>query len=246
MRFGIPIGLGGLTMSRAIVASFDAVGGPSKISKEPDGYWAGPTDAGNYRVSHCGKHSSPSYPDWSKIRWGSEIKEVGGELQVMHDGKWQALKVLSPRVTKQDIKQRNLDLYGKYEVPKSWVFNDFGHMTCYFFKDLNRNKRFDRKTETIHKEYFHTTPDDEASAEAGKPITLTKSHGCIHIKPKDIDAMIKAGYFAGGNRVVVHRYDEKLPAWTGDPGAGAPFEVHFFPGAHKVVVTGRSKPAKKP
>jgi hypothetical protein len=232
-------------MPRAVVASFDAVGGPSKLSKADDGYWAGPTDAGEYRVSHCGRHSSPSYPDWSKIRWGSEIREVGGAVQVMHDGKWQALKVLSPRLEKKDIMSRHLELYGKYELPKTWVFNDFGHMTCYFYKDRNRNKRLDKDAgESIHREYFHTTPDDEAASAAGKPVTLTPSHGCIHLKPKDIDAMIAAGYLKGGNRVVVHRYKDKLPAWGSDAAAVAPFEVHFFPGASKVLVTGQTKPIK--
>lgn len=234
-------------MRRAIVASFDAVGGPSKLSKASDGYYAGPTDAGLYRVSHCGRHSSPSYPDWSKIRWGSELKEVSGELQVMHDGKWQLMKVVSPKMTKQAIMQRNLDLYGKYEVPSTWVFNDFGHMTCYFFKDTNGNKRLDWKDgESLHKEYFHTTPDDEAASAVGKPIRLSLSHGCIHLKPNDIDAMIAAGYFKGGNRVVVHRYDEKSPGWPSDPAATTPFEVHFFPGANKVFVTGQAQPAGKP
>lgn len=233
-------------MVRAIVASFDAVGGPSKLNKASDGFFAGPTDAGEYRVSHCGRHSSPSYPDWSKIRWGSELQEVSGELQVMHEGKWRALKSVT-RVTREHIMQRNLDLYGKYEVPKTWIFNDFGHMTCYFFKDINGNKRLDRKAgETLHKEYFHTTPDDEAGVVVGKPVTLSLSHGCIHLKPNDIDAMMAAGYFDSGNLVVVHPYKEKLPAWTSDPAATSPFEVHFFPSGNKVLVTGRVQPAAKP
>lgn len=92
---------------RVKVATFDAVGGPSKLQSASDGYVAGPTDAGIYRMSHCGRHSSPSYPDWSKIRWGSEIK-------VMHDGKWQPLQKVSPRITKEVLRKRNFDLYGKY------------------------------------------------------------------------------------------------------------------------------------
>lgn len=224
---------------RVRVATFDAVGGPAKLQSASDGFFAGPTDAGVYRMSHCGRHSSPSYPDWSKIRWGSEIKEERGEIWVMHDKKWQPLKVLSPNLSKDILKQRNLELYGKYELPKNWLFNDFGHMTCYFFKDKNGNKKLDAKLgERIHTEYFHTTPDDEATAAAGMPVTLSQSHGCIHLKPKDIDDMIAKGYFKGGNKVVVHAYSKKIPSWADDTTASAPFELHFFPDARKVVVTG--------
>ncbi len=227
-------------MQRVKVATFDAVGGPSKLQKASDGYFAGPTDAGTYCMSHYGKHSSPSYPDWSKIRWGSEIKEEGGEIKVKHDGKWQPLQKVSPRMTKEDLKQRNLELYGKYELPKSWLFNDFGHVTCYFFKDKNGNRKLDSDFgEKIHKEYFHTTPDDEAATAAGKPVTLAQSHGCIHLKPNDIDEMIKKGYFDAGNLVVVHAYSEKVPLWEDNATGTAPFELHFFPGAKQVIVTGR-------
>ena len=80
-------------MSRRVkVATFDAVGGPSVLQKAGDGYFAGPTDAGIYRIARCGKHSSSSYPDWSRIRWGSEIKEEGGAIKVMvarHGDYWQ-------------------------------------------------------------------------------------------------------------------------------------------------------------
>jgi hypothetical protein len=224
---------------RAKVASFDAVGGPSKLQRSSDGYFAGPTDAGTYRVARCGKHSSPSYPVWSKIRWGSEIKEEAGEIKVKHEGKWQLLSKLSPTVTKDVLVARNFELYGKKEVPAQWLFNDFGHMTCYFFKDRNANKKLD-KGEKLSREYFHTTPDDEAATAAGQPVTLGESHGCIHLKPKDIDEMIKNGYFASGNKVVVHGYKDKIPAsLSDDPSAAAPFEIHFFPGEQKVVVTGR-------
>lgn len=220
------------------VAAFDAVGGPNALSKAADGYYAGPTDQGTYRMARCGKHSSPSYPEWSKIRWGSAIKEEGGEIKVMHDGKWQALKVVSPRMTKDALVERYFQLYGKRELPTQWLFNDFGHITCYFYKDKNANRKLDAG-EHIHREYFHTTPDDEAAAAAGKPISLSESHGCIHLKPKDIDDMIAKGYFKSGNKVVVHGYSDKVPSWPQDAAGKAPFELHFFPGARSVVVIGR-------
>jgi hypothetical protein len=136
--------------------------------------------------------------------------------------------------------QRNLELYGSYSLPKTWVFNDFGHITCYFYKDKNGNRRLDRDLgEQIHREYFHTTPDDEADMAAGKAVALQESHGCIHLKPNDIDMMISKGYFKQGNLVVVHPYGDTVPDWTQNSAGVKPFEVHFFPGVKKVVVTGR-------
>ena len=231
--------------SRVVAATYDAVGGPSKLVQAADGYWAGPTDPGQYRVAKCGRHSSPSYPVWSKIRWGSDIKETGGKLFVMHNGAFKPLSELSPTLSKDDIKQRHKELYGKYEVPPKWVFNDFGHMTCYFYKDLNNNKKLDGK-EHIHTEYFHTTPDNEAQQSSGQPVTLGESHGCIHLKPVDIDDLIAKSYFKSGNKVVVHKAGEKVPKWDSDPAATAPFEVHFFQGEKKLVVTGQRSKRKTP
>jgi hypothetical protein len=229
---------------RVKVASFEAVGGPAQATRSPgDTFWAGPTDAGTYRVHKCGRHSSPSYPAWSKIRWGSDIKEEKGEVWVRHDGRWQTLKSLTT-VTRDELILRNQQLYGKNELPGKWLFNDFGHMTCYFFKDKNNNRKLDRDLrEQVHTEYFHTTPDDEAATATGLPVSLAESHGCIHLKPNDIDEMIDKGYFRPETAVVVHRYNEGIPLWTENPAGLAPFEVHFFPGAKQVVVTGRVLPS---
>lgn len=226
---------------RVIVAKFDAVGGPGELVNADDGFVAGPTDAGTYRMSHCGKHSSPSYKHWSTVRWGSDIRALkDGTVEVMHDGKWRKLSEVTIGMTKDDLIKRNFELYGRNELPAKWLFNDFGHMTCYFYKDKNANGRLDRDAgEKIHTEYFHTTPDDEATDAGGGDVSLSLSHGCIHLKPKDIDAMIAAGYFASGNSVVVHKYSAKVPAWDTDEAGTKPFEVHFFPGASQVVVTGR-------
>jgi len=224
---------------RIAIATFDAVGGPAKLQRaEGDRFWAGPTDAGVYRVARCARHSSPSYADWSKVLWGSEIKDEAGQIFVKHQDRWQTLKAVSPKMTREALMQRNLELYGKYELPTRWLFNDFGHMTCYFYKDRNGNGRLD-KDERIHTEYFHTTPDDEAATAQGRPVTLSQSHGCIHLKPNDIDTMIEKGYFAPGNAVVVHSYEARVPHWSAEENGAKPFEVHFFPGLKKVVVTGR-------
>ena len=89
---------------------------------------------------------------------------------------------------------------------------------------------------------IHPTPVDEALAAQGKPnaeIELEGSHGCIHVRPADIDDMIVRGYLRTGNALFVHPYSENAPTDGTDTRGHYPFEVHFFPMALKLVVKGR-------
>lgn len=225
-------------VERVIVATYDGVGGPRTSSTFGDGYEGGPTDAGTYILLYCGKHSSRRYAAWSKIRWGSKLREQGGKVYVRHKGRWRSLSSLTP-VTRDQIIEYHKDLYGTAKLPERWVFNDFGHVTCYFFKDRNGNRRFDRSAgERVHGEFFHTTPPDEAATVQGRPVKLTESHGCIHVKPAEIDEMIKKGYMKRGNSIVIHAYNEGLPTLQTDGNATAPYAVHFYPGVKKIVVIG--------
>jgi len=225
--------------NKVLVATYDAVGGPKMRRREQDGFWAGPTDAGTYVMHRCGKHSSRTYAAWSKIPWGSQLKEEDGQLLVMYKGKWTPLEKITP-VRKKDILDYHEKLYGTRKIPETWIFNDFGHKTCYFFKDKNKNRRLDRsKGERIHPEYFHTTPPNEAEADLGEEVDLQESHGCIHLKPGDIDVMTKRGYMKRGTKVVIHSYTGRIPGYHRDPHARGPYEVHFYPGIKKVAVIGR-------
>jgi hypothetical protein len=225
-------------MRKVVVASYEAMGGPEVAVMSSDGYTAGPTDAGEYRVLYCGQHSSRAYAAWSKILWGSELREDGkGNLLVKHQGKWTSLSRLTS-VSRKDIAEYNEQLYGTKKIPDKWVFNDFGHITCYFYKDKNRDGRFNKDTESIHGEFFHTTPVNEAQQALGLPVVLENSHGCIHLKPSDIDAMRYRGFMNKGNRVVIHRYDETSVSYTGDVKGRAPYELHFYPGLNQIKVIG--------
>ena len=221
---------------KVIVAIFDAVGGPKSTSIGSDGFPQGPTDSGQYVVHRCGRHSSRRYPDWSGIPWGSRLRIRGSRVQAYYNGRWRPVSV-----TRKMIEEYHRELYGVSKVPTKWVFNDFGHMTCYYFKDVIRNRRLDKKRgERVHGEFIHTTPGDEANTALKKPVILTESHGCVHVKPKDIDDMIKKGYMRKGNLVVVHKYTAKAP--TGPVARGRrPYEVHFYPGAKKIVITGYAR-----
>ncbi|MDL1984961.1 MAG: L,D-transpeptidase [Deltaproteobacteria bacterium] len=225
---------------RVIEKIYKAVGGPSVAKMGGDGYKAGPTDAGKYVIAYCGRHSSRLYADWSKIRWGSSIKEENGKIFVYHNNRWQHLSKLTT-LGREDILDYHEELYGTRIIPKKWVFNDFGHQTCYFFKDLNKNRRLDKnKGEKIHSEFIHPTPNNEASSARGLPVILTESHGCIHVKPKDIDEMSKKGYLKAGNIIIIHKYNEIAPIQPIGQG-NPPYQVHFYPNSQRLVIYGVKK-----
>jgi len=223
---------------KLVVAEYEAEGGPEKAFMAPDGHEAGPTDPGAYVVAYCSRHRSRRYPQWSGIPWGSKLKVDGAQVSVLLDGRWQDVLKLTGagKVELEDYYER---LYGVRKVPETWVFNDFGHLTCYMFKDTNSDGKLDGK-EKIHGEFFHTTPPDEASTALRKPVRLEQSHGCIHLKPLDIDEMVKRNFMRKGARVVVHRYSERLVDFRKGY-AVAPYVLHFYPGLHKVVVVGTGK-----
>ena len=225
------------TVQEIITDEYDAVGGPPNSRLEEDGFQAGPTDVGEYVIAYCGRHSSDRYPNWSRIPWGARLKEErNGKLYVFYEGRWTLLNAITP-VTRQQIVEYHYSLYGKSTVPSTWVFNDFGHMTCYYFKNVNKNHKRD-KNEKIHGEFIHTTPLDEARSEQKRHLILTESHGCVHVKPVDIDDMIKKEYLKRGNLLVVHQYREKLPTHLYRGKGRAPFEVHFYPGKKKIIIKG--------
>lgn len=225
-------------MGKLIVAEYEAEGGPEISFIAPDGHEAGPTDPGDYIVAYCSRHRSRRYPQWSGIPWGSKLKVDKAELLVLLDGRWQQVLKLTG-ATKVDVEDYYERLYRVRKVPDTWVFNDFGHLTCYMFKDTNRNGKLDGG-EKIHGEFFHTTPPDEASTALGKPVRLVPSHGCVHLKPLDIDDMVKRRFMSKGTRVTVHKYVEKLVSFRKGSAIG-PYELHFYPGLHKVVVVGAGK-----
>jgi len=225
-------------MSKRVTAEvYDAVGGPETSHLAPDGFEAGPTDPGEYRVAYCGRHVSQRYPDWSTIPWGAPLKDDGRELQVLYQGRWQRVFDVVGK-TRDDVLEYYQELYFKRIVPTKWVFNDFGHVTCYFYQDTNNNRRFDRDRETLHPEFFHTTPVDEALSDLQRAVTLQGSHGCIHLKPPEITSMIKRGFMKPGTLVVIHPYFDRKAIFPPRGSARGPYELHFFPAMKKLLVIG--------
>lgn len=133
------------------------------------------------------------------------------------------------------------------EMPDRWLFNDFGHISIKYFVDRNHDGILNKKTETLMGDFIHTTPGEEAitsynsRALATQPrfqVSLSESHGCIHVKPTDVDLMIGAGYLKKGQSMVVHSYKDKMimPTLKPDTYTRPGFEVHFFPGLFKIVI----------
>jgi hypothetical protein len=168
------------------------------------------------------------------------MKEEGGKVLVMHDGKW--TDAAQYGLTRQEIIDTTEELYLIAKLPNKWVFNDFGHMTCYLYRDTNANGRRDAN-EKIHGDMIHPTPGAEADVRLGKPITmLGTSHGCIHVKPGDIDDMISRKFLTRNNVVVVQPYTETRISYTkrADTHA-APYEVHFYPGLKLICILGAER-----
>jgi hypothetical protein len=80
-----------------------------------------------------------------------------------------------------------------------------------YFRDLNHNKKLDRK-ERLSGEMIHTTPQSEAQSSRGGVSSLNSSHGCVHVLPKDRDRFLKAGAFDRGVDLLIHPYADFIPS----------------------------------
>jgi hypothetical protein len=76
--------------------------------------------------------------------------------------------------------------------------------TVRYFIDSNANKVLDGQEWLMH-----TTAENEAEYAQGKAVNLTHSHGCIHMHPKDRDALIANGAIRAGGTLINHPYSER-------------------------------------
>lgn len=229
---------------QAIKAFFDAVGGPATPTMGSDGYMKTPTPAGAYRVASIGRHVSKWKYPLSKIPWGTKLIQAGGRFAVDLDGKRQDVEKLTGASAEWVLATYKL-LYKKTDAPKEWLFNDFGHLTVYLYRDKDEDGRWDKSREPRIDEFIHTTPNDEASeytsrAKGMEPsYDLQESHGCVHVRPTDIDTAVKAGYLKPNQPFVVHPYSVRYTKFRSDGfNVGRPFEAHFYPGIRKLVIVG--------
>ncbi|WP_046244510.1 hypothetical protein [Hymenobacter terrenus] len=245
------------------IAIYDAKGGPEKATYyEGDSHEATPTQTGRFIVARVEKHISPKKYMWSAVPWGTPLRvNAAGTVEVQLHGRWQPLTDMPTWKAQYGNDQVGVrvDIENSYKkmitplkkhlkdvgtIPKTWIFNDFGHVAVKYFEDLNHNGRQD-SNEKPSNDFIHTTPYDElytwfnATTAWHVDINLAPSHGCIHLRPVEIDKLLSSGYLKPGASLEVHSYaarHQKLFTVNSKARRHARTEVHFFPGEHKLVV----------
>lgn len=211
--------------------------------------------------------SRDRYNYYSGIPWGAGLKFVNDVtyVDVRNNGLWVKLTSIIPQWIQRDKTEKlvkdeilqywrdltiatkggsSVNLYNE-KIPDKWLFSDFGHVSVKYFVDRNHDGIMNKK-ETIMSDFIHTTPSNEAVSYYNTHVqanqlrfrlNLPESHGCIHVKPTDIDTMIGAGYLKKGEVIVVHSYNDKVIPATLKPNqfTRSGYEAHFFPGLFKIA-----------
>lgn len=193
-----------------VLARSEAKGGPRVKGHDPH-MAEEPTTPGRYIIDRAEAYRTPTWA-YSALKWGTPLQDRGATKDDVwyrtSGGQWGSIK-RDYGIARDDILKQYFELYRRYEVPATWIFNDFGPIAIRWFKDLNGNRRLDGK-EVLSGQMFHTTPADEAAVANKKPVALSESHGCIHLNPIDRVSLMAMGAFKPGTTFVVHAYDEKL------------------------------------
>ena len=213
---------------------FDAVGGPP-LQDGVGKYARTLTRSGRFIIVSIGKHISTGKYLYSTIAWGTPLREHNGIVQIKDKGVWKNLSSLEPfkkrkkekSLTEKDflnkLKRMYSSLSGENLLPSSWIFNDFGHTTIKYAKDK------------LMSDFIHTTPEDEYLTSVGKNFDLVESHGCIHMKPNDID--IIKNYIKKYSVIEVMPYGLEYAPISFEREYGKPdYELHFYPSLKKIIV----------
>jgi hypothetical protein len=184
-------------------------GGPATPGSDPQMQEI-PTTTSIYIIDSVGPYTTSSWPA-SKLKWGTELKDMKKDVWYkLKSGKWGSIKN-DIGMTRNEVRDYNKALYGRYVVPKTWLFNDFGPLAIRYFRDINNNRKLDKAIgERLSGEMIHTTPENEAQYQTGKTVQLGPSHGCVHIKPQDRQVLQGMDAFNSGTTFVVHGYSERI------------------------------------
>jgi len=204
------------------VAHFTACGGPEKVDDSADrGHTIGRTPAGRYALGPRHHHVTPNWPN-SSIPWGASIRRAAnGEVEFDDGSGWKpatgdrapmntalirskTLLRQVPNMAEIRVKARNaFDINPDNptgQLVTVWERNDFG-IWAFNLRRGGKGTPY----------YVHTTPEDEIATAGGREFSLDQSHGCIHIRPKDRDTMMRKGYLTAGIVIEVNGYDAKGP-----------------------------------
>jgi len=188
-------------IGRSLVASYRARGGPPSPIYDDAKHVAAPTKPGVYRLGPPHAHVTSNWY-YSQIPWGAEIRrnDDGYQYRWPRSSEWWWATSKPAGTLKMPLE--DADFEGLPEVTRDggtfliWNKNDFGPIAWNLVpSDL----------------YVHTTPDTEAGTRPpGAARSLTCSHGCVHIDPRERDEMMKSGYLGTDIAFVVRRWDEHL------------------------------------
>lgn len=193
---------------------FDVAGGPPTLRPIVDlgGHTATRTPPGRYVLDRPEHHTTNGWPN-SVVPWGAALREVATVVQYESNGRWvdasgpngkvthalmtfatKSRQPISPLVASRRARQMFYDRNGN--LMRLWESNDFGKWSW--------NLRSGRQRTVF---FIHTTPEDEWAGDSD--LDLVQSHGCLHIRPKDRDAMMRKGYLREGTVVIVKRYEDR-------------------------------------
>lgn len=207
-----PIGEGTLyvRVGGSIVARYRARGGPPSPLEHGDHHIAEPTAPGGYLLGSAHPHVTSSW-HYSQLPWGAELRAHEGGYQYRWPGRqpWEWATAHHGNHLKEPIAVS--DIEDLPEVTRDgvsyriWNKNDFGPLAWNLEPSI---------------QYVHTTVAAEAelaaadAADAGPPsavtVTLTASHGCIHVDPRERDEMMARGYLGKDIPILVRRWNEYL------------------------------------
>ncbi len=198
-----PVGEGSIyvRIGRSIVACYRGRGGPPSTLIDDAKHVAVVTKPGTYRLGPAHAHVTSNWY-FSQIPWGTEIRPNGGGYQYRWPGRSEWAWATSNPATTLKEPFDDTDFEGLPEVTRDgvtymiWNKSDFGPIAWNLVpSDL----------------YVHTTPDTEAGTRPpGLARSLSCSHGCIHIDPRERDEMMKRGFLGADIQFIVRRWDEHL------------------------------------
>jgi hypothetical protein len=183
---------------------------------------AEPTPAGHYTL---GRRQHVVTPTWwlSAIPWGATLRLDGkGEVEYQDDsgtGGWHLVtgpkgvltasflrfklhsgeKMILPKAVTM-VRDALIDPATKSLKLTVWELNDFGRWGWNLLLNGKGTPFF-----------LHTTPQNERESKAGNVVSLSNSHGCIHIDPKDRDDFMAKHYLDAGVDFEVRPYSEVGP-----------------------------------
>ena len=217
----------------ALLFKAAARGGPRVEHGNPDGHTAGQTSPGDYVLGSREHHVTSAWP-YSTIPQGALLKEKDGQVLWSPDdgvtwrpasgrdsvtwaswADWKS-KILGRALTPDDKASVDRDVRRAFNdesgglLPR-WLKNDFG---LWAWRLWTADAAGNRLAPTAF--FVHTTPENERATDDGKPVSLSESHGCIHLRPADRALLMTRGWLRAGASFRVFRYGMVGPG-TIDP-----------------------------